>query len=79
MKIESSLIIEIWDHVRDQIQPGRRLETALSIIRSCEEYGLDERDLQDVVDTDVYLTRAYYDVFEIEEDNNNDDEYSEDE
>lgn len=76
MKTESQLIIEIWDLVRDQIQPARRLETAVGIIRACEEAGFDERDLEDVLDEDAYLTRAYRDVFDAEEDS---DDYNEDE
>ncbi|RYD64977.1 MAG: hypothetical protein EOP83_08430 [Verrucomicrobiaceae bacterium] len=70
MKSESKLLIELWDAVRDQIQPARRLETALSFIRTFEENGMDERDLQDVLDEDAYLTRAYREVFDLEENHN---------
>jgi hypothetical protein len=68
MKSESKLLIELWDAVRDQIQPARRLETAISFLRTFEENGMDERDLQDVLDEDAYLTRAYREVFDLEED-----------
>lgn len=68
MKSESKLLIELWDAVRDQIQPARRIETALSFVRTFEENGMDERDLQDVLGEDVYLTRAYREVFDLEED-----------
>jgi hypothetical protein len=67
MKSESKLLIELWDAVRDQIQPARRLETAISFLRTFEENGMDERDLQDVIDEDAYLTRAYREVFDLEE------------
>lgn len=74
MKSESQLVIELWDLVRDQIQPARRLETATSFLRAFEEFGMDERDLQDVLDEDPYLTRAYREVFDVEEDQQNDEE-----
>lgn len=76
MKPESNLVVEIWDLVRDQIQPTRRLDTAVAILRACEEFGMEERDLQDIVDEDNYLSRAFHDVFDVEtdSDNSNDDD-----
>ncbi|RYF11251.1 MAG: hypothetical protein EOO77_19785 [Oxalobacteraceae bacterium] len=68
MNSESQLAIELWDVIRDQIQPARRLETAISFMRAFEDFGMEARDLQDVLDEDVYLTRAYREVYEVEED-----------
>jgi hypothetical protein len=79
MKSESKLLIELWDAVRDQIQPARRIETALSFVRTFEENGMDERDLQDVLGEDAYLTRAYREVFDLEEDHSDGGGFGEDE
>jgi hypothetical protein len=74
MKSESKLLIELWDTIRDQIQPARRLEVATSFVQCFEDYGMDERDLQDVLDEDPYLTRAYREVFDIEESHDDEEE-----
>ena len=68
MKSESHLIVEVWDLVRDHLPASRRLEIAISMLRAFEEYGFSHKDMQDVQDDDVHLTRAYHDLFEDEED-----------
>lgn len=72
MNSESKAIAEIWDLVRDHIPSSRRLEIAIAILRSFEEYGFDSRDMQDILDEDVYLSRAFADLY-------GDDEEEEDE
>ena len=72
MNSESKVIAEIWDLVRDHIPSSRRLEIAIAILRSFEEYGFDSRDMQDILDEDVYLSRAFADLY-------GDDEEEEDE
>jgi len=79
MNSESSLVLELWENVRDLIPPTKRLETATSMIRSFVEYGFDARDLRDVVDEEPYLTRAYRDVVDDVEEEIEQDEYNEDE
>lgn len=79
MKNESNLVLEIWDMVRDHIPVAKRLEHAISIVRAFEEYGMDARDLADVVDEEPYLTRAYREVFDQEEDGDEEGYPSEDE
>lgn len=79
MKVESNLVLEIWDLIRDQIPAARRLDTAISVLRAFEEYGFDEKDLQDIVDEEPYLTRAYYDLFAIEQSEEEDENYNDDE
>ncbi len=63
MNSESKVIAEIWDLVRDSIPSARRLEIAIAILRSFEEFGFDDRDMQDIFDEDVYLSRAYADLY----------------
>jgi hypothetical protein len=68
MNSESKVVAEIWDLVRDTIPSARRLEIAIALLRSFEEYGFDSRDMQDIVDEDVYLNRAYSDLYGDESD-----------
>ena len=75
MNSESKVVVEIWDLVRDLLPASRRLEIAIAILRSFEEYGFDNRDIQDIIDEDVYLTRAYADLYGDDEE----EEYDEDE
>jgi hypothetical protein len=66
MKNESNLVLEVWDMVRDHIPVSKRQEIAIGVVRSFEEYGMDAKDLADIVDEELYLTRAYYEVFDEE-------------
>lgn len=79
MRSESKLALEIWDLVRDQIAPARRQEIAAALLQAFEEFGFEDRDLQDVVDEDAHLTRAFYEVFEYDLPSNDDDGSSDDE
>jgi hypothetical protein len=77
MNSESKVVAELWDLVRDHIPASRRLEIAISFLQKFEEYGFDPRDMQDIIDEDVYLRRAFVDLFEDEEENE-EDEYGDD-
>jgi len=72
MNSESKVIAEIWDLVRDSLPSSRRLEIAIAILRSFEEYGFDSRDMQDILDEDVYLSRAYADLYGDDEEEDED-------
>lgn len=74
MTSESQVIVELWDLVRDHIPTARRLEIAISFLRSFEEFGFEQRDMQDIVDEDPYLKRAFYDLYEEEEEEEEDDD-----
>ena len=67
MNSESKLIVELWDLVRDHVPASRRTEIAISFLRCFEEFGFDSRDMQDIVDEDAVLNRAYADLYEEEE------------
>ncbi len=67
MKVESSFLMEVWDLMRDFVPAARRNETAVALIRSFEEYGMDNKELADVLDEDDALTAAYKIVFGYEE------------
>lgn len=68
MKAESSFLLEVWEAVRDFIPAARRNDTAITILRSCEEFGMESNDLVDLIDEDDALTAAYKIVFGLEED-----------
>jgi hypothetical protein len=72
MTKESRLVISLWEVIRDLIPAAKRQEVASAIIREFEDVGYDERELQDLIDEDVYLTRAYREVFDVEEEDDND-------
>ncbi len=74
MKSESSLVIELWELVRDFIPISRRPDVALSVLRSFEEYGFESADLSDILDEDESLTAAYRECFDIEDEEIEDDE-----
>lgn len=73
MNSESKVIAEIWDLVRDHIPSSRRLEIAIAMLRSFEEYGFDSRDMQDILDEDVYLSRAFADLYGDDEEEDEED------
>jgi hypothetical protein len=75
MKSESQLVASLWDLVRDQIASGRRLETAISFLKLFEDYGFDSSEMHDIVDEDVYLKRAFDDLFGDDEDEEENEDY----
>ena len=74
MKSESQLVASLWDLVRDQISAGRRLETAIAFLKMFEDYGFDSSDMHDIVDEDVYLKRAFDDLFGDEQEDEDEEE-----
>jgi hypothetical protein len=74
MNSESKVVAEIWDLVRDSLPSSRRLEIAIAILRSFEEYGFDSRDMQDILDEDVYLSRAFADLYGDDDEEDEDDD-----
>lgn len=79
MTSENTLVLEIWELVRDQLPAARRLETAAALLRAFEEYGFDERDLSEIVEEDAYLAKAYYEVFDVDQEDEDDDKEYDDE
>ena len=75
MNSESKVVVELWDLVRDHIPATRRLEIAIAFLRAFEEYGFEQRDMQDILDEDQHLARAFNDIFEVEEDEDDYDDY----
>jgi hypothetical protein len=72
MTNENTLVLEIWELVRDQLPAARRLETAAGILRAFEEYGFDKRDLDEIVEEDAYLAKAFHEVFDVDQDEEDD-------
>lgn len=78
MNSESSLVMEVWDLMRDALPSGRRQEAAIALLRSFEEYGFEGGDLTHLVDEDEHLTAAHRVVFgSDDEDEDYNDEYEE--
>lgn len=67
MRLESSFLMDVWEVMRDTIPASRRNDSAVALIRAFEEYGIDSKDLVDVIDEDDALTAAYKIVFGFEE------------
>lgn len=63
MNSESQLVAEVWELVRDHVPTSQRLETAISYLRTFEEFGFTSKDLAHIVDEDRYLARAYDDLY----------------
>lgn len=67
MNAEARLIMEVWELVRDQIPNAKRLDVASGLLYAFEEYGFDARDIQEIVDEDTHLAKAFRDLFDAEE------------
>ncbi len=78
MNAESTLLIEIWDAVRDHLPAARRAEAARLIVVALADYGLDAGDLRDTLGEDELLTDAIGEVFGEDEDEEHDDDEVED-
>lgn len=63
MNSESTLVLEIWELVRDSLPVSRRTDIAVSILRAFEEFGFESEDLNHLQDEDEYLTAAHRVVF----------------
>lgn len=75
MKHETaSLIIELWDIVRENIPNAKRGEVAYGIVRAFEEFGYEGKDISDICDEDKHLAQAYIDIYDIDDDFFEDDE-----
>lgn len=58
MTTESRLLLAIWEVLLEHLPSSARLDAALSLVRSFEEYGFDLDDLDDASDEDDFLARA---------------------
>ena len=74
MNSESSLVMEIWEAVRDFVPASKRTDVAVSVLRSVQEFGLEANDLNDLLDEDEHLNAAHKIVFNNEHDDEEDDE-----
>jgi len=48
---------------------------AIAFLRAFEEYGFDSRDMIDIMDEDQYLCRAFADLYDVGDEDEEDDEY----
>jgi hypothetical protein len=77
MKSESKVVAELWDLFRDFVPPARRLETAIAYLRVFEEFGFDEKDMEDIIDEDRYLARAHDDLYGADDEDDHIEDYEE--
>lgn len=75
MTNESNLVFQVWELVRDQLPAARRYDVAVGMFRSFAEYGFEKRELQDILDEDPSLTRAFNDAFDDEDEDDEDYDY----
>lgn len=75
MNNESNLVLELWELVRDQLPSARRHDVAVGLFRAVAEYGFEARDLEDLLDEEPLLARAYREVFEDDESEDDDIDY----
>jgi hypothetical protein len=74
IKSEANLVVEIWEHVRDSLPAGRRLEIAVGMLRSFVEFGFEKEDVADIIDEDDILSNAFNEVFDEGDEDYNDSE-----
>lgn len=72
--VESETIFDIWDAMKPLIPAKDRLEAAERIIKICDEIGMSETDLEDLIENDKILEAAYDRYFEAEDDYDEDEE-----
>ncbi len=75
MTRETTFLIDIWDSVRDFIPANKRADAAIGVVRSMAEYGIEASDLAAIEDEDRDLFEAYKEVFEIEDQEDEDEDY----
>lgn len=65
MNAECDMVHQIWETVKDSLPSSKRAEISLSLVKVFEEYGLDHRQLNGLLDDDVdiHLVRAYESVY----------------
>lgn len=78
MKRESRLAIELWDMLREHVPTGKRREAALTLLTALQDYGMERDELCDVVDDDVHLIYAFYDLFGEEDEDKDDSDIEQD-
>ena len=72
--VEAETIFDIWDAMKPLIPAKDRLEAAERIIKICDEIGMSETDLEDLIENDKILEAAYDRYFEAEDDYDEDEE-----
>jgi hypothetical protein len=66
MNTETSLVVEVWNIIRDNIPVARKHDMSLSLLRIFHEHGFEAREIAEIVDEDNYLATAYKEIFEEE-------------
>lgn len=77
MTNETSLVLEIWNVVSEQVQATKKQDIAVDIVRAFAEYGFEASDLTDLKFEDPYLEVACEIVFEENEEDEEEDEWDE--
>lgn len=68
MSSEAQVILDVWDAVRDHIPHAKRASVAHDVLTAFVGYGFERGDCDTIVDEDPDLSAAFGDVFEVDED-----------
>lgn len=71
VNLDSELVEEIWDSVKDSIPPAKREDAALRYLKVCESGGVD---LEDLEVEDPHLEEALRLLIDEQEDDLSEDE-----
>jgi hypothetical protein len=63
MSNEATLVLDVWEAVRDHIPHPKRAVIAQDILTAFEEYGFEASDISTIVDEDPSLADAFREVF----------------
>ena len=74
MRSESNLVYELWEIMREHVPAPRRVDTAMSLIRSFIDFGFEKEDFADATEECEVLRSAYNLVFEADEDEDEEEE-----
>ncbi len=79
MNGESTLLIEIWNAVRDHVPANRRADIAVAIVNAFADYGLDASDFRDTLGEDELITDALAEAFGTDDEDEDEDVEDDDE
>jgi hypothetical protein len=74
MSNEATLVLGVWEAVRDHIPHPKRAIIAQDIVVAFEEYGFEASDISSIIDEDPSLADAFHEVFPDEEEESEADE-----
>jgi hypothetical protein len=68
MSREATLVLDVWEAVRDHIPHTKRAVIAQDILTAFEDYGFEASDVSNIIDEDPNLADAFQEVFADDDD-----------